>query len=311
MKEKKFRYSEIFGETIQGEGQYTGVPTIWVRFWGCNFSCQGFGQKNPGDPSTWETEYENLDLTDIKSMEDVPILKFGCDSAYSWAKKFQHLVHQETPREMVDKLEKLMIHETNPDGKFIHPRSKQSIHMAFTGGEPMMNQTAICEIFREFVKRSNVPSFVTVETNGTQRLRPNAEELINAFKTASECGGLVPDEQGPVEWFWSVSPKLYASGESWEKAIKAAVLRSYADASDNGQLKYVVDGSERSWDEVERATNTYRDVGIEWPVWIMPVGSSGEQQEEIQARICEETVRRGYNFSARIHSWIFNNAIGK
>ena len=64
---KKYRYSEVFGgndgptPTIQGEGKYAGHPTVWIRFWGCNFNCDGFGQKDPRDPSTYELHYKDYD----------------------------------------------------------------------------------------------------------------------------------------------------------------------------------------------------------------------------------------------------------
>ena len=45
-KEKKYYYSEIF-YSIQGEGHYTGYPTLWLRLWACNLQCHGFGQKDP------------------------------------------------------------------------------------------------------------------------------------------------------------------------------------------------------------------------------------------------------------------------
>ena len=49
----KCRISEIFGgedpnavaPVIQGEGLYSGKPSIFVRFFGCNFRCRGFGIK--------------------------------------------------------------------------------------------------------------------------------------------------------------------------------------------------------------------------------------------------------------------------
>lgn len=301
MKEKIYRYSEIFGRTIQGEGHHSGIPTAWIRFFGCNFECQGFSQKNPRDPSTWIKEYENLDISNIKNMEEVPVLRYGCDSSYSWSKKFAHLAHRNTASEICDKLENILTNVHNPEGKFIHPETGQDIHMAFTGGEPMMQQSAIVDILEEFERRGNLPNYCTVETNGTQLIR---EDLLQ----------LIVEKYSPQinrEWFWSCSPKLSSSGESWEKAIKPDVLQSYAESFNRGQIKYVVDGSDQVWDEVSRATELFRKNGVNWPVWIMAVGSSGIQQEEIQAKICEECFDRGYNFSARIHSWIFNNAIGK
>ena len=59
--EKKYYYSEIF-HSIQGEGEYTGVPTAWIRFFLCNLQCNGFGQKDPTDPSTYELPFENFDV---------------------------------------------------------------------------------------------------------------------------------------------------------------------------------------------------------------------------------------------------------
>ena len=77
-----------------------------------------------------------------------------------------------------------------------------------------------------------------------------------------------------------------------------------------GQLKFEVDGSKRCWDEVETAMTAYRGVGVFWDTWIMPVGASMEQQQKHQERSCMEAVERGYNFSPRVHNWLFGNRIG-
>ena len=103
--EKKYYYSEIF-HSIQGEGHYTGVPTAWIRFFLCNLQCNGFGQKDPTDPSTYELPYEDFDAMSVNRVEDLPVWKHGCDSSYTWAKKFKHLMGQETP-EVLAALEQL------------------------------------------------------------------------------------------------------------------------------------------------------------------------------------------------------------
>jgi organic radical activating enzyme len=291
MTEKKYRYSEIFGQTFQGEGTYTGRPTVWLRVWGCNFSCSGFGQEFPDKPETWNLDFEKIDPSEYKSMEALPVFHRGCDSSYSWAKKFSALAHQSTAAEICDKIE-----ATLPGGKFLHPTSKQWHHMAFTGGEPMMSQTAIVDVMENFALRNNTPKFVTIETNGTQKPRPAFE---NTFV----------NHEG--ELFWSVSPKLYLSGEMWDKAIKPEVLAQYKAISDAGHLKYVCNGTDRNWDEVARATDLYREAGINWDVWIMPVGADREMQESHQAKIAEQAVERGYSVAARVHTWVFGNCIGK
>ena len=38
----KIKVSELF-YSIQGEGRYMGVPSVFLRTFGCNFTCDGFG----------------------------------------------------------------------------------------------------------------------------------------------------------------------------------------------------------------------------------------------------------------------------
>ena len=296
-----FRYSEIFGNTIQGEGFKTGTPTVWVRFWGCNFECNGFGQKNPRDPSTWQLDYQNIDVTKYQSMEELPVFKTGCDSSYSWSKKFHHLARKGSAKQICNELENFLKNEFNPLGLFQHPETKSYTHLAFTGGEPMLSQRAMAEILKEFKRRNNVPKFITIETNGTQKLQPNSGfiEMVQDYISNG------------AELFWSCSPKLSSSGEKWQDAIKKEEVASYNDLSPIGQLKFVVDGSLECWEEVKLATNTYRSVGVNWPVTIMPVGADVEGQNKVAAMITEQAVKRGYHVSARVHAYIFGNVIGK
>lgn len=330
---REYRYSEIFGNTFQGEGKYTGINTIWYRSWGCNFNCNGFGQSNPYDPSTWKLDYQDIDPSKYNSLEELPVFKRGCDSSYSWSKKFHNLSRKGTPKKIVDELEKYLKNEFNPKGKFLHPKTRQYIHMAFTGGEPMLAQSSLIGILLEFFHRDNLPPFVTVETNGTIPLREDLEFIIKLFYPHhSDESKFLPNisklrenveveknnfrknfdpKEFQREWFWSVSPKLSISGEKWEDAIKPKVVKQYTRVSDNGQLKFVVDGSEKIWDEVEKAVDIYRNHDINWDVWIMPVGATKEDQETIQAEISEEALKRGYYVAPRVHCWVFGNKIGK
>ena len=96
-------YSEIF-KSIQCEGHYTGVTTVWLRFFGCNLECNGFGQKDPTDPSTYELPYLELPLHPMQTIEALPVFKYGCDSSYSWSKRFKHLQKNETVEEVATRL---------------------------------------------------------------------------------------------------------------------------------------------------------------------------------------------------------------
>jgi len=305
MEKKKYNYSEIF-HSFQGEGAYCGVQTAWIRFFLCNLQCDGFGQKDPTDPSTYVLPYQDFDVSSVKRIEDLPVWDYGCDSSYTWAKKFKHLASKGTASEICDTITDVCLkNEFNPEGKFLHP-SGQDTHMAFTGGEPMLNQVAMVEILNQFRLENNLPNYVTVETNGTKPFKDvKGVSLQGIIKKG------YPDGYDR-EWFWSVSPKLWStSGEKPSKAICPEVVAEYAAASNHGQLKYVVDGSADSWREVEDYTKQFRDAGVDWDVWIMPVGATKEQQEGKQiADIAVEAIRRGYKVSGRLHCYIFGNQIG-
>ena len=261
--------------------------------WGCNLRCDGFGQANPADSSTYQLDYQTIDVTNIKRMEDLPVFTRGCDSSYSWNPKFAHLAHTGTPAEICDRIQASFASESNPGGLFKHPVSGQWTHMAFTGGEPMMNQRAIVDILAEFDARGNKPAYVTIETNGTQPIR----DVFHGARVS--------------EVFWSVSPKLSPSGESWADTIKPDVVKSYRQFYNMGQLKFVCDGSETAWDEVARAVAAYREQGIAWDVWIMPVGADIQGQQRIAAQVSDRALELGYNVAARVHTYVYGNVIGK
>ena len=63
------------------------------------------------------------------------------------------------------------------------------------------------------------------------------------------------------------------------------MVATYSDLSPHGQHKFVADGDERTWEEVEKATTLYRSAGVEFPVYIMPVGGLVEDQEFVAENI--------------------------
>ena len=291
------KYSETF-YSAQGEGKYVGIPSLWMRFFLCNLQCNGFGQKDPTDPSTYDLPYEKIDITHIDNVFDLPVFDKGCDSSYTWAKKYSHLITDKTVEEACDELTALL-----PTGKFLHPDTGQETHMVFTGGEPMLKPTqpAMMGVLEEFKRRDNMPNNVTIETNGT---RPITQELADYIAWFTY--------DGTREWYWSLSPKLWATaGEQSKKAIKPDVIGRYAEVSPHGQLKFVVNGTDESWREVEENTKMFREAGCNFPVWIMGVGGTFEGLIQTEATIADEAIRRGYYYTSRVHVHIYGNAIGK
>ena len=312
MSEKKYYYSEIF-YSIQGEGKYTGTPTAWLRFFLCNLQCDGFGQKFPTKPETWELPYETFDVSTVERVEDLPVWDKGCDSRYTWSKKYKHLMGQATGKELAHKVVDIMRNEHNPNGWFRHPKSMQHQHLCITGGEPLMAhaQMAFIELYDElrnmgggpvpqtnFHTASNIPASVTWETNGTQRLR---EDFVNYIST----------DLFQSEVFFSVSPKLWTvAGEKREKAIKPEIVKQYWDVSKHGQLKFVVGHHQEQWDELDEVVDLFRKAGVHYPVCIMPVGAREEEQHMSAGDVARMAFHRGYNVAARVHVYLFGNAIG-
>ena len=278
-------YSEIF-KSIQGEGHYTGVPTTWLRFFGCNLECNGFGQDDPTDPSTYKLPYKDFDLIDVKNVEDLPVWKYGCDSSYSWSKKFAKIQKNESCEEVAKRLYDQMYNENT--------------HIAFTGGEPLMkaaqkNTVKILEEMDRLFGRKRFTN-ITWESNGT---RPLDSILHNYLQSIEHT----------TEFFFSVSPKLWSvAGE--KEGIQPEIVKQYHDLSEVGQLKFVCNGTDEAWDEIEDSILKFRKVGVNYPIWIMPVGATEESQDEVAKEITIQTMDRGYNVSARVHCYIFGNQIG-
>ena len=306
---KTYRYSEIF-YSFQGEAELAGKPAVWLRFFGCNLECNGFGQMDPCNPSTYVLPYATFDISKIKTIQELPVWEYGCDSSYSWSAKYKNLAHNHTAAEICDRLTEQMKSASNPAGLFVHPITGQDTMLAFTGGEPMLQQKAMIEIIREFERRGNPVQTVTVETNATKTLSDDLRDFIE-----NECRYL--------RWHWAMSPKLWTvSGEV--EAVRPEIIHQYLQVPCSAVLKFVVNGSETCWEELDahvvkikeytETVDPENDMIIRWvpDLWLMPVGATKDAQEgQYIADLCIKGMRRGYNIATRNHCYVFGNTIGK
>ena len=296
----KLRYSEAF-YSVQGEGKFVGVPSVFLRTFGCNFRCMNFGL-GKDEPSRAEKHeagqrynQEVLDLLDsgiiakTEKFTDLPIIHTGCDtyaSIYPEFKDFNKLAEVE---EVVEHLLSL-----TPEGKWTMDNG-QDIHLIMTGGEPLLAwQRLYVELF-EHPRMKDLKN-VTFETNTTQHLH---QDLFNYLT-----------DNDRITVTWSCSPKLSVSGEPWDTAIKPDVAREYqlVDGSDL-YLKFVV-ATQDDFDEVTRAVQEYRSAGIECPVYLMPLGGRSEEYVLNVKEVAEACMERGWRFTPRLHISLFGNAWG-
>jgi Organic radical activating enzymes len=131
----KLRYSEAF-YSVQGEGKYVGVPSVFLRTFGCNFRCQNFGLPRGTEKGRYNPEVAKLIEAGVhetvEKFEDLPLVFTGCDTYASIYPEFKHLVHDRTIDEVVDHLLSL-----TPEGKWTMDNG-QDVHLILTGGEPLL-----------------------------------------------------------------------------------------------------------------------------------------------------------------------------
>ena len=105
----KIKVSELF-YSLQGEGRFMGVPSVFLRTFGCNFKCAGFGMK----PNELSTEANTVALlhksNPFENYESLPLVSTGCDSYASWHPDFKDLSPLYTINELVDNILELLYH---------------------------------------------------------------------------------------------------------------------------------------------------------------------------------------------------------
>ena len=101
----KFKVSELF-YSAQGEGRYVGVPSVFLRMFGCNFTCSGFGCKPGGASLEADEVAKSVHL--YKTFEELPLVSTGCDSYASWHPAFKELSPTYTEDELVEKMAALL-----------------------------------------------------------------------------------------------------------------------------------------------------------------------------------------------------------
>ena len=282
---KKLKVSELF-YSIQGEGRYMGVPSVFLRTFGCNFKCAGFGMPRG------ELSDEVEDIAQVVHMfnkyEELPLVSTGCDSYASWDPRFKHL----SPVLDTDAVADAIV-DTLPYKKW------QDEHLVITGGEPLLGWQ---RAYPELLENSKMLDLkeLTFETNGTQKLSEEFKEYL--FQDWTRFG------RDYDKLTFSVSAKLPVSGEKWEDAIKPEVLCDYQEVGYT-YLKFVV-ATKEDLEDAERAVEEYRAAGFGGHVYLMPVGGVECVYALNNRTVAEMAMRKGWRYSDRLQVPLFKNEWG-
>jgi organic radical activating enzyme len=296
----KLKVSEIF-YSLQGEGRYVGVPSVFLRTFGCNFTCSGFGMPL-GDKSQ---ERNLIDASKFTTFSELPLVPTGCDSYASWDPRFKDLSPTKDTETIVDELLSL-----TPNGKWMQ-YSGNPVHLVITGGEPLLGWQ---RLYPELLNNPRMEDLdnITFETNGTQLLDEDFVTFIEEWHMAIRGQG-TPEYNDYLGRFreiqFSVSPKLTTSGEKWKEAILPAVIAQYQNIGVT-YLKFVVSCKEDLL-EAQQAVNEYRNAGFMGQVYVMPSGGTSEMYNTTRVNIADEALRMGFNYSPRLHVDLWGNGWGK
>lgn len=116
-----------FSGTLQGEGMYLGIPSLFIRTSGCNLRCAWVGADGNGSPCDTPYSSHAPEKNQMEIEEIVRTIEWNC---------------------------------TNTNGE------QRIFHVVISGGEPTMQGEALVELCRQ-LSESRFDFKITIETNGT------------------------------------------------------------------------------------------------------------------------------------------------
>jgi len=280
----KIKIAELF-YSIQGEGRYMGVPSVFLRTFGCNFKCAGFGM--PKGELSKEIEDIASRVHYFKTYEELPLVSTGCDSYASWDPRFKDLSPMLTTDAIADRICEIL-----PFNKW------EEEHLVITGGEPLLGWQRAYPDLLDHPKMKDLRE-LTFETNGTQKLTPEFKQYLLNW-------GM--EKRGYHKLTFSVSAKLSCSGEERSEAIRPDIVREYEEVGYT-YLKFVV-ATEEDAEEAIETLDIYRAEGFSGPCYLMPVGGVESVYTLNNRRVAELAMKNGLRYSDRLQVPLFKNEWG-
>jgi organic radical activating enzyme len=284
----KIKLAELF-YSVQGEGRYMGVPSVFLRTFGCNFSCRGFGMPR-GEVSHEATDIAatHTVIAPFKKYEDLPLVSTGCDSYASWHPSFKDLSPLVETDGIVNRIMEML-----PHGEW------RDEHLVITGGEPLLGWQKAYPDLLDHPKMAGLKE-ITFETNGSMRLTSAFKEYLIKWQ--------MPELDFTREVTFSVSAKLPCSGEKWEDAIMPERVVDYENYG-TAYLKFVI-ATEQDFADAQRAVEEYRAAGFKGHVYLMPVGGVESVYAMNNKNVALLAMKEGYRYSDRLQVPLFKNEWG-
>jgi organic radical activating enzyme len=284
----KLKVAELF-YSIQGEGRYMGVPSVFLRTFGCNFRCAGFGMPR-GEVSL---EADNVAVMNamhpFTKYEELPLVSTGCDSYASWHPDFKNLSPMRKNAELAEDIAAML--------PFKEWRDE---HLVITGGEPLLGWQRAYPSLLDDPKMAGLRE-ITFETNGTQELSKEFRQYLLNWSLGNKS-------RGRDALTFSVSAKLPCSGEKWADAIRPEIVCQYEDVG-HTYLKLVI-ATKEDFADAQRAVAEYRAAGFKGHVYLMPVGGVESVYALNNKNVAILAMNQGWRYSDRLQVPLFKNEWG-
>ena len=280
----KLKVAELF-YSVQGEGRYMGVPSVFLRVFGCNFKCAGFGMPR----GQLSTEAEFIDPVKFRRYNDLPLVSTGCDSYASWDPRFKDLSPVRKNAELAEDIVTML--------PFKEWRDE---HLVITGGEPLLGWQRAYPSLLDDPKMVGLRE-ITFETNGTQELTPEFRKYLLNWTLGNKS-------RGREALTFSVSAKLPCSGEKWEDAIRPEIVCQYEDVG-HTYLKLVI-STKDDFADAQRAVAEYRAAGFKGHVYLMPIGGVESVYALNNKNVAILAMNEGWRYSDRLQVPLFKNEWG-
>ncbi|MBV6655366.1 MAG: 7-carboxy-7-deazaguanine synthase QueE [Mameliella sp.] len=205
-----------------------------------------------------------------------------CDTDYTWNWEGTRFAHVNDASPGYKKFKKQeVIAEMQQEAVIAAIQQYPCKNVILTGGEPMLQQPGLTALMNALGDEY----WFEVETNGT--LLPEA-----AFDAAVHQ--------------YNVSPKLSNSGNGQKLRERPEVYHFFA-ASEKAHFKFVVANPS----ELEEVLDLKKRYNIPADkIYLMPEGTSAESLSAKQVWLVDECKTYGFNFTSRLHIFIYGNKRG-
>lgn len=265
-----------------------GVPSVFLRTFGCNFRCRGLGM--PAGEKSTEADKIAERVHEFKFYNELPLVTTGCDSYGAVYPEFKNLSAVYDTDTVAETIVALLPNQAWRDE-----------HLVITGGEPLLGWQRAYPDLLNHTAMSGLKE-ITFETNGTQALTPEFKTFLGHWQNGANHMSM------DREVTFSVSPKLSCSGELAADAIKPEIVCEYAEVGYT-YLKFVV-STEADAAEALATTELYRAAGFTGPVYLMPVGGVENVYFMNNRAVAELALKHGLRYSPRLQVDLFANAWG-